>query len=186
MSTELPPTPRKPSARSLKRVQRPPTIRKPSARSGPADLLRSSLRCGACRSGVPGPRLALSVHRKTHCVRLPSPASLRSAGLQARTAPQPCPSPGREGLAFARPLAPGRAVRSGSEIRRGLGGAERHLLRERRSHERRAGPRVGRGSRSRAPPWRERCSGVPGGLKGRGGVGEARTRKHRNEVRSAA
>ena len=154
----LPETNGKPSAGS-ESSKLPLTTRKPSACSGPADPLRA---VGACGSGVPGARLALSVP-------------------QASTAPQPCPSPGR-----AMKRAPGRAVAGGSVTRHGLGGAERHLLRERRSHERRAGPRVGRGSRSRAPPWRERCSGVPGGLKGRGGVGEARTRKHRNEVRSAA
>jgi len=41
------------------------TRRKPSARSSPAAPLRSSLRSGACGTGVPGARLALSVHRQS-------------------------------------------------------------------------------------------------------------------------
>jgi len=48
MEEMLPPPARKPSARSLKSVPALPTTRNPSARSGPADRLRSSLRCGAC------------------------------------------------------------------------------------------------------------------------------------------
>jgi len=79
---------------------------------GPADPLRA---VGAWVR-VPGARLAPSVPQ----------ASIGTTAL---------PSPGR-----AMKRAPGRAVAGGSVTRHGLGGAERHLLRERRSHERRAGP----------------------------------------------
>jgi len=41
------------------------TARKPSTGSGPAAHLRSSLRFGAWWTGVPGARLALSVHQES-------------------------------------------------------------------------------------------------------------------------
>ncbi|SFR97962.1 hypothetical protein SAMN05216559_1947 [Halomicrobium zhouii] len=45
-----------------------------------------------------------------------------------------------------------------------------------------AGPSNARDAR---PGERQGCGGVPGGLKGRGGLDEARAHKHRSEVRSA-